>query len=134
LGVLVAFVFEDALFEVCCDADVDLLEAVGEDVDVGVLGHVVFPGKQADGEIQGSFTSFRMTAWNRQRQQQQQNTGVLHFVQDDGVEQATATATANATANTGVLHFVQDDGVEHGNGKSNGNATAKYRGPSLREG
>jgi len=60
------------------------------------------------------------------------NTGILHFVQDDGVKHAsavqrqrnanaTATATATATAaaaaaattNTGVLHFVQDDGVEH---------------------
>ncbi len=43
-------------------------------------------------KIQGSFTSFRMTAWNgqqqeqRQRQRQRQNTGVLHFVQDDGVK------------------------------------------------
>jgi hypothetical protein len=60
-GVFVGFVLADADFEVGGDADVEVLEAAGEDVDVGLLGHGVSSGEcrtsKDKGEMRGSLHS-----------------------------------------------------------------------------
>jgi predicted RNA-binding protein YlqC (UPF0109 family) len=64
---------------------------------------------KAKGQIQGSFTSLRMTERESCRQKaaisggDAQSLGVLHFVKDDGERQS-------QKPNTGVLRFAQDDG------------------------
>jgi hypothetical protein len=69
------FMFEDALLQVRGDADVELAEAVGEDIDVCVFVHGSSGGtcvgknkqrqeqEQLQEQLQGSFTSFRMTGF-----------------------------------------------------------------------
>jgi hypothetical protein len=61
-------------------------------------------------QIQGSFTSFRMTTLTGERrlgsngaEQATTNTGVLHFVQDDDIKQAT---TQKQRRNAGIFAAV----------------------------
>jgi hypothetical protein len=79
-GILLSLVLRYAELEIVGDANVELLETVGENVDVGVVVHFSFFREEQEqrqrqrqrqeqeqeqrprqSEIQGSFTSFRMT-------------------------------------------------------------------------
>jgi hypothetical protein len=113
----VGFVLGDSRGEVGCDSDVELLEAVREDVDVGVFGHAA--------------ARVRPCGWNEKEKvrataKEKANTGVLRCAQDDGDR---SNSTGQKDKESQSKSNVNSKG-NNNNSRGKGNSKGKYRGPS----